>query len=212
MKALLHIIPRELTLQECDEWRRIIPLPESYDGVLERTHQWDAHVVVNVLSGSMDRFWHAWREAKRGRWEGGFQRRLADPLVKLDGVLALEELRRIRDIVGKPYPVARGELQSMWREWHARSRGWNPVRAVFVIPHSFYLDRVQISRAASTLIRTGLDWEKARIDTGKYPERCDVIDPLTGEPLVHDAKLGRLTIKGVEGFGSIQPFHWSFRK
>jgi len=203
MKSLLNLIPAKLTIQECEEWLALLPKVQSYDQLLERAYLWDLHVLVDLLSGPLDRFWHAWAEAKhQGGWRGGFQRRLADPLVKLDGVRALDELRRIIAVVGAPYPEARAELRKMWSDWHGRSRGWNPVRAVFVIPSWWHLDRVQTTRALTTLLKTGLEWEKTRIETGKYPDRCDTLDPFTGQALLLEENPRRLTSR--PGFWAVE--------
>jgi hypothetical protein len=211
--SLLHIIPKDLTAQECDEWRALIPGSESYDGILERALRWDSHVLVDLLSGPLDRFWHAWKERKAGlSWRGGFQRRLADPFVKLDGVRALEEVRRLHDVLGKPYQKARMELQQMWSEWHDRSRGRNPVRTVFVIPSCWYLDRVQVNRSLATLLRTGLEWEKARLESGKYPERCEIIDPCTAAPFVMESSPPRITALVPRGLLAQDRHSWTLRQ
>jgi len=203
MKSLLNLIPAKLTIQECEEWLALLPKVQSYDQLLERAYLWDLHVLVDLLSGPLDRFWHAWAEAKhQGGWRGGFQRRLADPLVKLDGVRALDELRKIIAVVGAPYPEARAELRKMWSDWHGRSRGWNPVRAVFVIPSWWHLDRVQTTRALTTLLKTGLEWEKTRIETGKYPDRCDTLDPFTDQALLLEENPRRLTSR--PGFWAVE--------
>jgi len=201
MTSLLRLIPSEVTVQDCDEWRRLLPDLSTYNGLLERAYLWDLHVLVDVLSGPLDRFWHAWAEANHRVGRGsGFQRRLADPWVKIDGVRALEELQRMIGVIGKPYPEAHAELRKMWSEWHNRSRSWNPVRAVFVIPASWHLDCVQSNRALSTLLHTGLDWERTRIETGKYPDRCETVDPFTGQALVLEEGPRRLTSGGAKGW------------
>jgi len=223
MTRLLRLIPSELTAQDCEEWRRLLPDVSTYNGLLERAYLWDLHVLDDVLSGPLDRFWHAWAEAKDRVGRGSsLQRRLADPLVKIDGVRALEELQKMIQVIGKPYPEAHAELRKMWSEWHGRSRGWNPVRAVFVIPSWWHLDRVQSNRALSTLLQTGLEWEKMRIETGKYPNRCDTLDPFTGQALLLENDPPRLTSGGAQGWslesqggGSIvrgRPISWTLRR
>ncbi|HEU4339806.1 MAG TPA: hypothetical protein VFS19_07035 [Planctomycetota bacterium] len=212
LRGLLHVIPRELTAAECDEWIRVLPRPETYDGSLERAYQWDLHVTADLLSGPMSRFWRAWSELNPSR----SRRRvvptwLSDPVAMRDGVRAIADLRHELETIGRPYFEARTELNRMWEEYHELSRGMNPVRRTFVVPSPHYLDHIQMNRSVAALIKTGLEWEKTRIETGSYPIRCDSIDPCTGAPFVVDREPLRLTSLSPRGPRYTETHTWRLR-
>ncbi|HEY3225865.1 MAG TPA: hypothetical protein VGK61_02575 [Planctomycetota bacterium] len=189
--SLLRMIPPEATAQDIEEWLRIIPKPDRFDDSLEKSIRWDAYVLVDLLSGPLDRFWHASCDVSSVRdWRQTLQRRLADPLVKIDGVRALKDLERMIEICRMPFADAKKEADQMMTSTHesGHSKVWHPVRRVFIVPRIRILPQrlefIQDYRAASTVLRTGLEWELIRLRTGKYPERCEVIDPISGKPLL----------------------------
>lgn len=196
LESLLTLIPAEASEAELEEWLKVVPRPGSFDGCLERGVRWEIHSLADLLSGPIGRFWAQWSQhiPSYRQYEKALQRRLADPLVKWDGIRALEDLARVREICSKPYLEGRIEAQQMMDK--KRSDGWNPVRANFVHSPYYALEILQDVRARCVVLRTGLEWEQIRLRKGKYPEKCDAIDPLTGNPLLVESGPLRLTSVG----------------
>jgi hypothetical protein len=99
----------------------------------------------------------------------------------------------------------------MWEEDHERSRGLHPVRRSFVVPSPYYMDQIQMNRSLIALIRTGLDWEKVRVETGTYPPQCESLDPCTSAPFLLEAGPQRLTSVTLRGPRFEQRHSWNLR-
>lgn len=212
LRSLLHVIPAELTVAECDEWIRLLTWPETYDGCLERAYQWDLHVTADLLAGRMSRFWRAWSELNPSRSRRGVVPTwLSDPIAMRDGVRAIADLRHELETIQRPYIEARTELNRMWEEYHELSRGMNPVRRTFVVPSPHYLDHIQMNRSVAALIKTGVEWEKVRIRTGTYPNQCESTDPCTGAPFLLEREPLRLTSLAPRGPRYTETHTWILR-
>jgi hypothetical protein len=87
-----------------------------------------------------------------------------------------------------------------------QSESWHPVGTHFVPWVLYHLDDLQETRALCVVLQTGLEWEKARLENGRYPERCDILDPLTGQPIRLEAGPARLTCAGLKTLSSYHGF------
>ena len=71
------------------------------------------------------------------------------------------------------------------------------------------VDSIEGRRAKCIVVRTGLEWERILLETGKYPDKCEAIDPFTGKPLLIETSPARLTSVG-PGHPS-RAFSWTLR-
>ena len=167
-----------------------------------------ARDVAQLLSGPIGRFWEQYAAQLPGyrRYDKTLQRRLADPLVKMDGIRALDDFARIQDLLRKPYLEARPEAVRMDQLRRSQAESWHPVVTHFVPWLQYHLDDLQETRAMCVVLRTGLEWEMARLKDGKYPERCDTLDPLTDKPIQLEAGPARLTCAGLRTMSSYHGF------
>ena len=180
---LLKLVPAESTEADLDEWLKIVPQANHFDDSLDRAVRWETQCLVELLSSPLGRFWAEWGDhiPRYRQYEKSLQRRLADPLVKWDGVRALDELKEALRISRLPF--AEGSEAAARMMSTKRSAGWNPVRANFVTSPLLLIEYLQTVRAQCVVLRTGIDWEKIRLKTGIYPDTCAAADPISGAPL-----------------------------
>jgi hypothetical protein len=208
LAGCLRLVPSEATVADLEAWLKLVPGPDRFDGCLDQAMRRQARDVVELLSGPLGRFWEHYATQLPGyrRYDKTLQRRLADPLVKLDGVRALDDFARILDLLGKPYLEARPEGVRMDEIRRRQYESWHPVVTHFVPWLKYHLDDLQETRAMCVVLRTGLEWELARLKNGNYPERCDTLDPLTDKPLQLEAGPARLTCAGLKTMSSYHGF------
>ena len=195
------LVPDTATEAELEELQKMVPSPDHFSAGLDRALEWERYELAELLADPVAHFWAAWGEyvPSHRKYEKSLQRRLADPLVKLDGVRALEDLRRIRDVLRRPYSEARATAEQLDAEQRSRSDAWNPVRTYFQPWTLYLLELLHVTRSSCVLARTGLEWEKIKLRTGTYPSTCEVVDPLTGRPFILEQNPPRLISKGGTG-------------
>ncbi len=198
LQNLQEIVVSDLKPDSLRAWMQIIPGPERFDGVLERAAQWEYHVFSALLSGPMSQFWEGFAH-NTGRQDRSSDSlyRLRDPIVMFDAARVLEQMAEKIRIFRMPYTEARAEAVRLEQEMHCQSRFWAPVSRYPCLNRSpSIIDSIEEKRAKCIVVRTGLQWEIMRLEWGKYPEKCEAIDPFSGKPLLIESAPARLTSVG----------------
>ena len=203
LENVTELVPRSATRESLEAWLKIIPASNAFDGCLERAGKWLLKERVDLFQGSADRYWF-WQRIYY-RWgpmdfSKMLRKRLADPLFERDAIKCLEDTERLVEIWRKPYLEAKAEaaaLEKEWAEWKESSHPTAPL--VWHVCPSLRLERMQMARARCAMVRTGLEWELAKLKTESYPEKCEAIDPLTGTSFRLEEGPARLTGANVAG-------------
>jgi len=126
--------------------------------------------------------------------------RLLAPYWKIIGANYLVQMAHLVDLSRKPYLEARPKIDAWMAELKSKKTPVFEALSLLLIPAlSKAMDRQAVNQTALVVVRTGLAWEIERAAAGRYPEALDVIDPLSGKPLLYDKERGRISSAGLPG-------------
>jgi hypothetical protein len=89
------------------------------------------------------------------------------------------------------------EAQAAWWALQEEASGGSAVLnhvTGWVLPGISGIAKAQATNQAHiAVVRAGLEWELEYLATGRYPDKVSVLNPVTGQPLIHDTFSGRLS-------------------
>jgi len=205
--AIPEAIGSDPTAKDLEEWIKAVPLPERFDSALDLGLRGDAFGVLDTVDGPMGEYWEAIRWFPVNT-PSSLTRRLNDPWARFDAAKAIAGCLRVIPLCRRPAAEAwfeatriRAEIgrQSDFPSWISR--------------HSSNLIlQIEKTRASLLVTRAGLEFEKIRAETGRYPDRCETIDPFTGKPLLFESSPARLSTAGPTTPGEPSRVHtWTLR-
>lgn len=178
-------------------WLDVLPPPESLDGSVELALRGELASAAMLMKGGAQVV-ESWA--------------LLAPWSRLSAASYLRSLRDLIERARGPYAATRAELSKEENRLKAESGVFN-FWALLLPAVSRVLDNERATRAGLALARAGLAAEVERAEKGRYPEKFDAIDPLSGRPFVRNAE--RLESVGVPGsFQSREEARhvWTFRR
>lgn len=203
MTFALEVIPTAVkadsSADDLRAWLEIVPRPESLDGSMSRGFQGELAGGAQLAGKPLSEALAAVDPSQKN--PGWFlSTRLLAPYWKLIGANYLAQMARFVELCRKPYLEARPEIAAWMASLKAKKTPVFELLSVLLIPAlTKAMDHQAAAQAALVVIRTGLAWEIERSTSGRYPEALDVLDPLTGKPLLYDKERGRIASAGLPG-------------
>jgi hypothetical protein len=190
-RAIPEAIGKQPTAKDLEEWTKVVPAPERFDGALELGFRGDAFAVLDTVDGSLGQYWEAIRWFPVNT-PNSLIRRLHDPWARFDGAKAVATCRRMIPLCRRP--PAEAWIEAMRIRTEIRRQSDFPS---WVSRHlSNFIFHLEKTRAVLLVTRAGLEFERIHTEMGRYPDRCEIIDSFTGKPLLLESGPARLATAG----------------
>lgn len=195
MEALDACVTGETGEADLESWLGVLPDPSVFDGMMERGMRAELAQAAEIVSapGASTRRAIYRPNSRPGAMEW-VETLLQRPFMKMDGARCLLLLRRASELCRGPYYAeTAGDLASFGGEPDRGARWLHPVTSMLLPSIARARERQASLQARIAVVRAGLEFELARLRTGRYPEATEVIDPFTGRPLAYRPAEGRLS-------------------
>ncbi|HLF94470.1 MAG TPA: hypothetical protein VJB14_13490 [Planctomycetota bacterium] len=199
----LEVIPpavkADTSADDLRAWLEIVPRPEALDGAMERAFRGELAGGAQLAGRPVSEALVAVDPSQKNPgWL--ISTRLLAPYWKIIGANYLVQMAHLVDLSRKPYLEARPKIDAWMAELKSKKTPVFEALSLLLIPAlSKAMDRQAVNQTALVVVRTGLAWEIERAAAGRYPEALDVIDPLSGKPLLYDKERGRISSAGLPG-------------
>jgi hypothetical protein len=204
MHAIDLCVTEATSEEDLAAWTALLPQEGFLKGSLERAFRGELAMTAHVVQGPTKEFWDPISGVQQPCWS-----RLTGPLLRWDGACYLDLMARAVNASRKPYVEGRAEFERI-EGIQRRSSPWvRPVCSYLLPALGRTLESVTTAEASVAVVRGGLDFERRRRKTGKYPDKVEVRDPFTGTALIYDRNAGML--RSAVSPDAHDPIEWSLR-
>jgi hypothetical protein len=190
LEAVGRCVTRDTKEAELRAWLERLPPRSSFDGFLEPGLRGELAAAADLLARPNSGLLRV-LNAPAGPTLGASLASLAlTPVLKSDGARHLLQMRQMAELCRRPYPECMEEATRLWKKVEDAPAWLHIITRAMTPALSRAFERVAVVQSGVELVRGGLECEIVRAATGRYPERVEARDALTGQPFLYDRAAG----------------------